>query len=228
VSAPTTALAGYDTTIACKGRNSGVGAYFTDAPVVPSLGYGGHPVGARPKKKALTVWEGAQPFQMAIPLLLSKGPSGSVENMRERLELMATAPPQTPNLAKKPQPFTVQIQNRVGKLPLPGSLMEGIGPGSAKWWIEDLVWGAEKRDRHNELYYKEVVVTLLETVVDTILQARGAHPYKIRKGDTWAKIAARELGDQERQFELREMNGNKSDAQLAKMVGKAIRIPQSI
>jgi hypothetical protein len=214
----------YDIVLKCAGWKTQVGAYFTDKEIEPSLGYGGHPVAVRPKTSALTVWEGRQPFQLTVPLLLSQGaPRDTVPDLCRRLDQMASAKPPTANQANPTDPYTVTIHQTVGTLPLPGGIQAGD-----KWWIEDLTWGEGKRDRNNELYYKEVVVVLLETVVDETLKTRGAHPYTIKKGDTWARIAAKELGDQERQYELREMNGNKTDAWLKAHVGKTVRIPQSI
>jgi hypothetical protein len=210
----------YDIIIACKGWGTRVGAYRTEEPILPALGYGGHPVAVRPKKSALTVFEGRQPFQMPVPLLFS---GNHVPRLCFLLDQMASARPPTANLALPTAPYAVTIHSTVGTLPLPGGIQDG-----EKWWIEDLVWGAEKRNTENELYFKEVVVTLLEVVVDVTIKGKGAHPYTIRKGDTWHSIAARELGDVERWAELKEMNGNKTDAQLARMVGKTIRIPQSI
>jgi hypothetical protein len=209
----------YDIVIACKGWGTRVGAYRTDVEINPSLGYGGHPVAARPKKKALTVFEGRQPFQLSVPLLFS---GNNVPRMCLLLDQMASAKPTT-NPAQNADPYTVTIESTIGSLPLPGGIQDGDA-----WWIEDLAWGAEKRNSLNELYFKEVVVTLLETVVDVTLPTKGAHRYAVRHGDTWAKIAARELGDQGRQFELREMNGSKTDAWLHKHPGKTIRVPQSI
>jgi hypothetical protein len=210
----------YDIIISCKGWGTKVGAYRTDAPIDPSLGYGGHPVAVRPKKSALTVFEGRQPFQLNVPLLLS---GNHVPRLCVLLDQMATTKPPTANLALPVAPYAVTIRSTIGTLLLPGGIQDG-----AHWWIEDLAWGAEKRNSENELYYKEVVVTLLETVVDETLRSKGAHPYAIKRGDTWHSIAARELGDAERWAEVKEMNGNKTDAQLARMVGKTIRIPQSI
>ncbi|HSZ70253.1 MAG TPA: LysM domain-containing protein [Solirubrobacteraceae bacterium] len=210
----------YDLIVKCKGWKTQVGGYRTDAPIEPSLGYGGHPIAVRPKTSALTVWEGRQPFQLDVPMLFS---GNHVPELCRLLDQMASAKPPTSNLAQPTAPYAVTIHSTVGSLPLPGGMQEGD-----EWWIEDLKWGDEKRNTLNELYYKEVVVTLLETVVDVTLKTKGAHAYTVKHGDTWARIAAKQLGDQERQYELREMNGNKTNAQLAKMAGKRIRIPQSI
>jgi hypothetical protein len=222
--AATSSAGVYDAVLTCAGWGTQVGLYYSDEEWKPALGYGGHPIAARPKTSSLTVWEGRQPFQMVGKMILSQGaPGDTVPDLARRLDQMASAKPPTANQATPTDPYTVTIAQTIGALPLPGGMQDGD-----KWWIEDLAWGDGKRNASNELYYKEVVITLLETVVDETLKTKGAHPYTIRKGDTWAKIAAQQLGDQERQFELREMNGTKTDAQLAKMVGKTIRIPQSI
>jgi hypothetical protein len=215
--------AGADIIIKCEGRNTEIGGERTDAPIDPSLGYGGHPVAVRPKKSALTVFEGRQPFQMTMPLLFS---GSEVYLQCFLLDQMASTKLPTANLAQPVAPYSVKIESTIGRLLLPGGIQK-----DDEWWIEDLAWGAEKRNTVNELYYKEVVVTLLEKVVDETLKGKGwkaAHPYTVRRGDTWAGIAARELGDAGRFAELMEINGEKTNAQLAKMVGKTIRIPEHL
>ena len=83
----------YDIIIACKGWGTRVGAYRTEEPILPALGYGGHPVAVRPKKSALTVFEGRQPFQMPVPLLFS---GNHVPRLCFLLDQMASARPPTP------------------------------------------------------------------------------------------------------------------------------------
>ena len=168
-----------------------VGAWRTSDPIVPSLGYGGHPIAARPKKKALTIYEGRQPFQMEVPLLLSLG-GASVEHLRVRLEVMATSAPGRSWIDEPPP--GCRIYSRRGPLPMP----QHIDPDQA-WWIEDLKWGEELRTASGELVRKQVTVTLLEKVEDEAAPPGGAitqraHNYIVRAGDTLASIAARELG----------------------------------
>jgi LysM domain len=197
----------------------------TDDEIVPSLGYGGHPIGARPKKKALTVWEGRQPFQMVVPVLFSLGDKGgvhlSVESEVKWLDWMASS------IGDNPPP-PVRIKSNFGPLPLPSDV-----PENAEWWIEDLAWGVGKRrNSDGDLFYKEVVVTLLEKINDEtvdlatpVVSTDRAHNYAVKKGDTWHSIAASQLGSASKWEELWKLNGRISDAKLATMVGKNIHIP---
>lgn len=195
-----------------------VGGWRT-GPIIPSLGYGGHPIGARPKKKALTVWEGRQPFQMEVPVLLDLG-GELVEGLRSTLDRMATSVN-----AQKPPPVRI-ISNR-GKLPIPADI-----PEAADWWIEDLKWGDEKRRASDgELVRQEVTVTLLERIDDPLLFATSgpkvrtnrAHNYVVKKGDTLHSIAAKELGNTTRWREIGALNHIRSDGQLKP--GRVIHIP---
>jgi len=194
-----------------------VGCWRT-GPIVPSLGYGGHPIGARPKKKALTVWEGRQPFQMEVPILLDLG-GQLVEGLRATLDRMATSVN-----GQKPPPVKI-VSNR-GKLPIPADI-----PETADWWIEDLKWGEEKRRASDgELVRQEVAVTLLERIDDElfstapkIVSTRRAHNYTVKKGDTLHSIAASQLGNATRWKEIADLNGIRSDGQLKP--GRIIHIP---
>lgn len=215
----------FDITISTHSGES-VGAWRTDAPIVSSKGYGGHPISARPKKKALTIWEGRQPFEMSVPLLLdtSEGVS-SVQHSWALLDRWATS--QTIAGGRDRPPPPVRILSSRGRLPIPADIAD-----NADWWIEDLAWGLEKRRSDGELFYQEVVVTLLERVDDELLASstpvvstKRAHNYPIRKGDTWHSIAASQLGSASKWEELWKLNGKKSDAWLAKNVGKVVHIP---
>lgn len=210
-----------------------VGAWRTNAKVVPSQGYGGHPAAARPKSAALTVYEGRQPFALTVPVYLdlgleADGKRASIEAVRKQLETLSTAQPGSP-------PPPVRIQSNRGPLPIPPGLEEGLSTGS-EWWVEDLVWGEEDLRSDGEPYHVEVVIMLLERVEDQTLGQAGpfvpptlrtspAHGYKVKKGDKWHTIAASQLGDASRWREIWELNGKKSDAQLAHMVGQTIRVP---
>jgi LysM repeat protein len=166
--------------------------WLTNDPVTPSQGYGGHPLASRPKRKGLTVWQGRQPFAVDFPLLLFRGGRGhTVEKDREALERMATI--------ESVEDYTyrhgVFVVPRSGlSLPIPTSVV-------TEWWVEDLTWGEEIREPPEEggfLTRKLVNVKLLERVDDQVLGSPkgGAgtrqltFPYKVRKGDTLAKIAA--------------------------------------
>jgi hypothetical protein len=161
-----------------------------DNPAVPSLGYGGHPIGARPKRKALTVYQGRQPFVLEVPMVLwNKG--FSIEADRLALENMATSEAEL----LTQQPPVVQITASY-KLPIPPALGTDR---TARWWIEDLKWGEEFRhspDDGGELTFKEVTVSLLEWGGEDVRIANEAGlrngTYRVKRPpDTLKSIAAK-------------------------------------
>lgn len=186
--------------------------------IVPSLGYGGHPIGARPKKKALTVWEGRQPFQMEVPVILDLG-GELVEGLRATLDRMAIS-------VNGQQPPPVKIVSNKGRLPIPADISE-----TADWWIEDLKWGEElRRASDGELVRQEVTVTLLERIDDALLRTtpktvstHRSRSYTVKSGDTLHTIAARLFGDASLWRELGQLNHIRSDGQLK--AGMVLHLP---
>jgi hypothetical protein len=156
-------------------------------PVLPKVGYGGHPIGARPKRKSLTVYQGRQPFTLEVPMTLWRD-GDSVEGDREALDNMAT----TEAELLTQQPPVVRIK---ASYPLPIPPVLGTQE-TARWWIEDLTWGEEFRRPPSEggyLTYKEVTVTLLEWTEDYLLPgSTRTYTYRVKKPpDTIFSIAAR-------------------------------------
>lgn len=165
----------------------------TSDPAVPKTGYGGHPVGARPKRRALTVYQGRQPFTLEVPMLLWRG-GGSVEADRIALDNMATSE----GNVRTQHPPVVQIRASY-PLPIPPALGT---QETARWWIEDLVWGDEVRNPphigNGCITRKEVTVTLLEWSDDNVVLEGGAHlgMYRVRKPpDTILSICRRHKMD---------------------------------
>jgi hypothetical protein len=157
-------------------------------PVLPKDGYGGHPVGARPKRRALTVYQGRQPFTLEVPMYLWRD-GESVEEDRIALDNMATSEGELQGQA----PPVVQIKASY-PLPIPPALGT---QDTAFWWIEDIVWGEEFRKPPHEggfITYKVVTVNLLEWTPDTLLEkgtATRIGKYHVKKPpDTLKSIAA--------------------------------------
>lgn len=191
----------------------------TSDPIIPSQGYGGHPIAARPKRKALTVYEGRQPFILTIPMLLYRGGKG-VEIDRRALETMAT----TVGVSTENHPLPVEISTNF-PLPVPPPLGENV-----QWWIEDLTWGEEVRNPPDapsdpgHLTRKNVTVMLLERIDDVLLGSKGptktvktnrSRVYRVKKPpDTLASIAAHQLGSASRWEELAKLNHIRSNGQL--------------
>lgn len=196
----------------------------TDKPIVPKAGYGGHPLAARPKRAALTVFEGRQPFQLEAQLYLFHNHE-SVQEDREHLEAMAIAP--FKGYKTRPEPPRVEITDKNQKLLPP---MPRVGP---YFWVEDLAWEDEYRHNDWTLYFNVVTITLLEAINDETLQEASTagsltstrHLYIVKRGDTLHSIAAKELGNAKLWKKISELNGIRSDGQLAKYVGKEIKLP---
>lgn len=167
----------------------------SDAPT-PKIGYGGHPIGARPKRKALTVYAGRQPFSLEIPMLMWRD-GGSVEQDRIALDNMATSEGEFDATGQPEEPPTVHISASF-PLPVPPALGQ---VDAIQWWIEDIDWKEEFRRPPAEggyLTYKLVTVTLLEATTDVLLEkgARGVGSrrgkYTVRKPpDTLKRIASK-------------------------------------
>lgn len=161
-------------------------------PALPKVGYGGHPVGARPKRRSLTVYQGRQPFTLEVPMVLWND-GGSVEEDRIALDNMATTEAELLTQA----PPVVQIKASY-TLPIPPALGT---EDTARWWIEDLTWDEEFREPPSEggfLTYKVVTVVLLEWTPDflldqyTITNATRIGKYRVRRPpDTLKGIASR-------------------------------------
>jgi hypothetical protein len=163
-----------------------------DDPALPKTGYGGHPVNARPKKKALTIYQGRQPFTFDVPMVLWND-GASVEDDRIALENMATTEGERVTQA----PPVVQLRASY-PLPIPPALGTDR---TARWWIEDLEWGKEFRNPPSEggaMTYKEVTVVLLEWTPDVLLDqhtltnAKRIGKYRVKKPpDTLKRIASK-------------------------------------
>ena len=193
------------------------GMWRTNDAITPSQGYGGHPVASRPKRRALTVWQGRQPFMLKIPAVLYRGGIGhSVEVDRTALDEMAI----TEDLVSIHDQKGVRVETGPGViLPIPHQI-EGC-----EWWIEDMTWGEEIREGPEGPYpghmiRKNLEVTLLERIDDVTLGEHDAQSststkarpmtnnYTVKKGDTLHSIAKARLGDAKRWKEIVELNKN--------------------
>lgn len=211
--------------MASSGPNTGqlVELWKTDKPLVPAAGYGGHPLAARPKKAALTVFEGRQPFSLEGQFYLWEN-GQSVQKARGILEALAISP--FKGYKTRPEPPRCSITARPNLLPP----MPNVGKF---WWIEDIKWEDEYRLHDWTLTFNVFALTLLEALNDETLQeeetAAGAtstrRRYYVKSGDTLHSIAARELHNADRWKEIAKLNNIRSDGQLAQKVGEEIRLP---
>lgn len=193
-----------------------VAGWFTDEPPAPTSGYGGWRSDRRPRKSALTVWDGRAPFELPITMLLYHH-GNSVMGSIKTLGNLATG--------HQASPPTVRVT---------GALMVPDTP-SDEWVIQDIGWGKAIRRKDAAITSQVVTVTLLEHVDDKLLAASTLRDrqgrktvirhYKVKKGDTLRSIAARQLGDAKRWADIAGLNGLRSDGQLKKRIGKLITLP---
>lgn len=211
--------------MASSGPNAGklVELWKTDKPILPAAGYGGHPLAARPKKAALTVFEGRQPFSLEMQVYLYYN-GLSVQQGRSTLESLAISP--FKGFKTRPEPPRCCITAQPNLLPP----MPGVGKF---WWVEDLKWEDEYRYSDWTLYWNVVTITLLEALNDETLSEEetaagntsSRRRYFVKAGDTLHSIAARELHNANKWKEIAKLNGIRSDGQLKKKVGEEIRLP---
>lgn len=136
---------------------------------------------ARPHQTGMTLWNGAAPYALALPLMLDDFPErGSVEKAMRVLHRLARGDDDS-------EPGVIEL----GGIPLPAD----------EWVIESLDYGDPIRgDRDLRLMRQPVTLSLLEYVPPEYVQVRRrslAKPkpktrmVKVKKGDTPAKIAHR-------------------------------------
>lgn len=201
------------------------------APVITS-GYGGWVEIARPKRKALTDWQGSAPFRLQFGLILDAFDDAphNVEQDIIRLERMATRGPHDQ------RPPTIRINDKDhgggGRLP----------HNNLTWVIESLTWGdcirqSETGDRTRQV----VAVTLLELVEDAIIgklspannarnisKIRGGQALStriiVKQGETsLQQVAARALGDAKKWKALAKANNIRDPKKI--YTGQQLRIP---
>lgn len=186
-------------------------------PPVPAGGGSGWTIQARPRRKALTVWDGTDPLRELVPLFLD----GVTDNTSVEPECA-----QIEQLSRPPMPGAEPPLVRViGIIPHPG----------LDWIVESLEWDAAPvYSRSGYRTQQGVVVHLLEYVADDRLaeipaaeHARRAatakaaaaaktagvkvatttaKTYLVVAGDTLITIAARKLGSYKRWGEIRDLN----------------------
>jgi len=209
-----------------------------DTPPVPVGGFGGWSLVARPRRKSLTQWQGIDPFQLQLSLVLD-GVRGDRSVEADCLTLEQMAQPVGPRLA--PPVVTV-----VGVVPHP-ELDYVIGDGNAGGGLS---WDAAPiYSRSGYRIQQKVTVTLLEYVAaDRVAatpaaararqasaassasaaaaaggKAPAARAYTVRSGDTLTSIAARLLGSASRWTELATLNGVADPYTL--VIGGQVKLP---
>lgn len=199
------------------GYERSVDGWLIGDPVVPSGGYGGWETASRTRRSSLTIWQGRDPFQVQIKMLLDRG-GRSVQIAIDDLNRMATG-------SAFDEPPVVTIS---------GAIMVPAG-ASDNWVIQDLAWEDQVRQIDHRVTRQLVTVTLLEHIDDKLLQVSTTKSrlngktvvkhYRVKKGDTLMTIAARKLGDQKRWIDIAAINGLRSSKPPKKLIGKLIKLP---
>lgn len=205
---------------------------------IPSGGFGGWSLVARPRRKALTQWGGIDPFQLVFSIILD-GVRTDQSVEADCLALEQMAQPIGPRLDPP-------IVNIIGVVPHP-ELDYVIGDGNAggglAWDASPIYSASGYRIR------QEVTITLVEYVAadrvggtspaararaqatsasaSSAAAAGGLAPaargYTIKAGDTLTSIAARVLGSAALWTELAQLNGLEDPYRLP--VGATVKLP---
>lgn len=184
-------------------------------------GYGGWTQVPRPRRKALTQWDGGSPYGVTFSVLFDGifDGSGSVEDDIAKLEKLARSP------APGVEPPVVTVD-------------AGIPHANLKWVVEDLQWDPNPEyNQKGDRIRHECTIVLLEHVAGSVganAQQRALRSvnststttgstYTARPSDTLPSIAAAQLGDASRWTELADLNAIRDPRNL--FVGQQLRLP---
>ena len=194
---------------------------FVLGPTPPAFagGYGGWETIERPKRRPLNSWKAIPARTLELDLLLDGYADGqSKERDIAALERVATGSANTP-------PPPVQIAG------------PGIPGSSLTWLIDDLTWGAALIDESGQRTRATLQLKLVERIDDQLLAitnpAKNLKPatgkrYRVKRGDTLTKIAARQLGSAKRWREIAKLNVRKGHPRRSVkdvVVGEILRLP---
>lgn len=198
---------------------------------VPTEGYGGWDAVARPRRQALTVWNGRNPFKMTLQIVFD----GFVAN--------------------KPVEVQCSTLERFGLPPTDGEEPPALRISCAAvphtdlvWVVDNITWEDVERRRDGKRIRQVVTLSLLRhnpgqrlaeytpSVVarqKATAAARAAattpgasvnhKPYVVKDGDTLQTIAAHELGDAKRYREIADLNNLRDSKAL--VAGQPLKMP---
>ena len=197
-----------------------------------SAGYGGWEVIERPRKRGSVEWNGIAPLEMRIDFLLDAwGFDTKYDNVNDAVEVLERMA--SPVKEGVPPPWLNVTGNTVprGK--------------NVKWVIQELDWGDTIYNSEGDILRQEVLVVLLQA--DAAEHLRNLSPskkrqqkpppgrtgkpvghvrggvYRWKSGDTFARLAARFMGDAKYAAQIMRFNGIR-DVRTVK-VGTIIRFP---
>ena len=215
---PTTArvtVASDSPAISCTGLLGPNGA-------VPTDGYGGWEVNARPRRKGLPLWNGRNPFELTLQIVFDKQVTdGTVEGDCDALERMALP------ISVGSEPPVVSVSSPGGAVPHDDLL----------WVINGIQWEDVERDERGLRTRQIVTAKLLEFVDDSRLhetsassRARGRagggnapDTWTVGTGDTLKSIAQEIWGDASRWTSIADLNDIRDPDHLT--IGQILLIP---
>lgn len=176
-------------------------------------GGGGWTVEARPKRVALTLWAGRDPYQMDVPVMFDGwADDDSQENAISLLNQMQMG-------ADFREPPTVTI---VGAVPVK----------NARWVITGIDWGDNVIYDGDHRLRQDAVVHLTQYNPEDRLKVRNKgqlranpKPYVVKKGDTFKSISQSQYGTPDKWRLIMAANDIRDPTSIVKHIGKQIRIP---
>lgn len=197
-----------------------------------TAGYGGWSRVARPRKKALTEWVGRDSVSIDIAFMLDNFSNGAGRYVEKNITILEQfagidsldREPPLVLLSSTPEPLMPHGQFRASHV---------------RWFVDTLTWDADavivnragNRIRAGgsltvtQFVEDERLAKLAPPKKDTI-RSRVKH-YRVKKGDTLQKIAARKdvYGDSKQWKKIAKANGIRDPKLGAKWIGKLLKIP---
>lgn len=204
-----------------------------NGPAIVTAGYGGWSRIARPRRKALTEWVGRDSVSIEIAFIMSdfaKNRGAYIEDKCQILDELAGVE------AGDPEPPLLELHSDP-----PGVIPHSYERAShVRWFIETLTWDKDaiRYNQNGNRIHVSGTITLTQYVADTRLRmskrkkkkgdSRGRRKtYRVKKGDTLYKIAARKdvYGDRHKWRRIAKANKIRDPKLGPKWVGKVLKIP---
>lgn len=201
-------------------------AWLGKDPPTMTEGYGGWSTRMRPRRQALTVYSGHEPYSMDLSLLFDGfAEDDGVDSQLSALERMARPP------ADFQEPPLIRITG-----PIPHADLQ--------WVINGIRWGESIRNESGYRVRQEVVLNLLRYIAEDRVNVKGSAErarttgsgssgsssrggssrlHTVRSGETLSSIAAKLLGDYKRWTEIATLNKIRDPKAIK--VGQSLRIP---
>lgn len=203
----------------------------------PTGGYGGWSIKTRPRRRGFTIWDGNEPLQIDIPILINHEDRDGVSGERDcrQLESMAGA---NKGFTMREPPLIWFDSGGVVSHDLTDN-------PNQDWVITNIQWGDCEKTTYGNRWRQAATVTVMQFVEDDALKnvsaaqrrkgnktaakrgsrLKGAKHkiHTVKKGETLGKIAKTELGSAKRWHEIAQLNGIRDPQKLK--VGEKLRLP---